>query len=439
MSKMLRGACRPAILFAAAGFFLINAALSVSAVRTVSPQERLRQASVTVEYLETLEKEVLTTRERLSATDAEIAETEAEFARCKVRDAFTATSIAELRADLAATEKELVHDRNSAEAAERRQASFEETIGRQRATLTALAASTVRQQYERDAERISLARQERNELRSRIGARREDQSEVQHALNQERTAKRRAEATGFGIVRNGNLRIDAQAANLRAAADSAHRQVLAISKRREETKRLIAVKTDELASLRESLTSLPFALAKLREDRESISELMNSKEHEFRAATLALREQEDRDRAARSATPTTPHEPPVFSFSPAIAVPQSYSDHGDLANWQPQTSTGTGSPFGYYGRYYDFEYRPPVGEHFVRGYVRRNGTVVGGHWQTNSDDSFWNNWSSRGNTNPNTGRVGSKLPPFGYGGTPSYVAPYVRSNGTLVSGHWRRR
>lgn len=42
----------------------------------------------------------------------------------------------------------------------------------------------------------------------------------------------------------------------------------------------------------------------------------------------------------------------------------------------------------------------------VRGYVRRNGTYVQPHYRSNSDSYRWNNWSTRGNTNPFTGRRG---------------------------------
>jgi outer membrane protein assembly factor BamE (lipoprotein component of BamABCDE complex) len=46
--------------------------------------------------------------------------------------------------------------------------------------------------------------------------------------------------------------------------------------------------------------------------------------------------------------------------------------------------------------------------HSVSPYIRRNGTFVGGHYRTNSDGSFYNNWSSSGNVNPFTGKRGYK-------------------------------
>lgn len=117
-----------------------------------------------------------------------------------------------------------------------------------------------------------------------------------------------------------------------------------------------------------------------------------------------------------------------------------------------QRSSGTTSS-GYYSRYYDYTYRPSVGDHYVSSHIRSDGTYVQGHMKTNSDDSFWNNWSSSGNTNPYTGRTGTKQPPYSYrsystpsyrsyktpsyGGS-SYVGGYFKSNGTYVSPHYRK-
>jgi hypothetical protein len=50
---------------------------------------------------------------------------------------------------------------------------------------------------------------------------------------------------------------------------------------------------------------------------------------------------------------------------------------------------------GDYSRYYDPTYRPLVGHHWVDGYYRRDGTYVRGHYHTNPDNSFYNNWSTK--------------------------------------------
>ena len=52
---------------------------------------------------------------------------------------------------------------------------------------------------------------------------------------------------------------------------------------------------------------------------------------------------------------------------------------------------------------------------YTRGYVRRNGTYVSGHYRTNPDSTRINNYSTRGNYNPFTGKAGTKpLTKYGY-------------------------
>lgn len=46
----------------------------------------------------------------------------------------------------------------------------------------------------------------------------------------------------------------------------------------------------------------------------------------------------------------------------------------------------------------------------VRGYHRKDGTYVAPHRRTTPDSSRSNNWSTRGNVNPYTGREGTKDP-----------------------------
>jgi hypothetical protein len=81
----------------------------------------------------------------------------------------------------------------------------------------------------------------------------------------------------------------------------------------------------------------------------------------------------------------------------------------------PERSITPAIPSTDYSRYYDPTYRPAVGHHYVNGYYRRNGTYVKGHYRTNPDNSFYNNWSTKGNVNPYTGKVGTRRPPtLGY-------------------------
>ena len=49
-----------------------------------------------------------------------------------------------------------------------------------------------------------------------------------------------------------------------------------------------------------------------------------------------------------------------------------------------------------------------TGYHVVRGYVTKNGTYVAPHYETNSNGTKNDNWSTRGNVNPFTGVAGTK-------------------------------
>lgn len=60
-------------------------------------------------------------------------------------------------------------------------------------------------------------------------------------------------------------------------------------------------------------------------------------------------------------------------------------------------------------------YRPAAVH--VSGYVKRNGTYVQPHYQTTPDNSRRNNWSSKPNVNPYTGKPGT-VDPVRQGGLP---------------------
>jgi hypothetical protein len=47
----------------------------------------------------------------------------------------------------------------------------------------------------------------------------------------------------------------------------------------------------------------------------------------------------------------------------------------------------------------------------VRGYFRKNGTYVRPHYRSNPDGNFYNNWSTKGNMNPYTGKPGTRVTP----------------------------
>jgi hypothetical protein len=60
--------------------------------------------------------------------------------------------------------------------------------------------------------------------------------------------------------------------------------------------------------------------------------------------------------------------------------------------------------------------------HAVRGYTRKDGTYVAPHRATNPDSSRMNNWSTKGNVNPYTGKEGT-VDPYKAPRTSTYPRP----------------
>lgn len=48
--------------------------------------------------------------------------------------------------------------------------------------------------------------------------------------------------------------------------------------------------------------------------------------------------------------------------------------------------------------------------HYTRGHYRRNGTYVEGHRSSNPNNTTSDNWSTKGNYNPYTGKQGTRNP-----------------------------
>jgi hypothetical protein len=73
----------------------------------------------------------------------------------------------------------------------------------------------------------------------------------------------------------------------------------------------------------------------------------------------------------------------------------------------------------------------------VSGYTRSNGTYVQPHYRSAPDGNFQNNWSTSGNVNPYTGKAGTKTsPPTNYG-SDVQVQSFTRTNGTYVQPYHR--
>lgn len=49
---------------------------------------------------------------------------------------------------------------------------------------------------------------------------------------------------------------------------------------------------------------------------------------------------------------------------------------------------------------------------WVNGYTKSNGTFVQGHYRSSPDNNIYNNWSTKGNVNPYTGKIDTKNPDY---------------------------
>ena len=47
---------------------------------------------------------------------------------------------------------------------------------------------------------------------------------------------------------------------------------------------------------------------------------------------------------------------------------------------------------------------------YVQGYFKKNGTYVNGYHKTHPNKTAWDNYSTAGNYNPYTGKIGKKHP-----------------------------
>lgn len=65
-----------------------------------------------------------------------------------------------------------------------------------------------------------------------------------------------------------------------------------------------------------------------------------------------------------------------------------------------------------------------AGDVYNQGYTRKDGTYVQPHYQTAPDRNPYNNYSTQGNTNPYTGREGTRDP---YQVQQQYSNPYEQN------------
>lgn len=112
------------------------------------------------------------------------------------------------------------------------------------------------------------------------------------------------------------------------------------------------------------------------------------------------------------------YSPLVYGFTNPYFVPSYAPVYSNSLGIGPSLITAPGSNslttpaiYNPYSRLWPFQssssYSNP-GWSWTNGYTRKNGTYVAPYRHTNADPYFGNNWSTRGNINPFTGRRGTK-------------------------------
>lgn len=67
---------------------------------------------------------------------------------------------------------------------------------------------------------------------------------------------------------------------------------------------------------------------------------------------------------------------------------------------------------------------------YVNGYYKNNGTYVSPHHRSRPNNSVYDNYSTRGNTNPYTGRAGTRSP------WKSYRSPSLPTHNQQYKRRW---
>lgn len=71
---------------------------------------------------------------------------------------------------------------------------------------------------------------------------------------------------------------------------------------------------------------------------------------------------------------------------------------------------------------------------WVSTYTRADGVIVPGHYRSKGDKNVYNNYSTKGNVNPHTGKKGSGVPEGVV-----WIEGYTRKDGVVIKGHFRTK
>lgn len=94
---------------------------------------------------------------------------------------------------------------------------------------------------------------------------------------------------------------------------------------------------------------------------------------------------------------------------------------------------------------FSFVFTSLFADEYVKGYFKKDGTYVTGHYRTEANSTRNDNYSTKGNTNIHTGEKGYKdNDDYNYKsssstGSSTWVNGYYRKDGTYVNGHYRKK
>lgn len=80
---------------------------------------------------------------------------------------------------------------------------------------------------------------------------------------------------------------------------------------------------------------------------------------------------------------------------------------------------------------------PVAADDYVKGHVRKDGTYVPGHYRTSPNNTKVDNYSTRGNVNPYTGKKGSVDPYASVYSRPQHARSTSSDNNKLGDDSWR--
>jgi hypothetical protein len=373
--------------------------------------------AITPERVAELQRQVERTAMQIQDAKSSIAQCEIDLLKAKQREIALPSEMDRLQSSIASRTDSI--RASEAELAEAREnlSAFRVAIVVKKERVNSEARAQAVREYQEEVARIKLARKHRNEMRSRLGALPEDQSEVQHESQQRQAAEKAVGARYMTAIRSGYGKIELEHRALTELLADAERELLADRRQLLVDTASLQERNAELAACRESIALLPVRIDQQHRELAEVSSKKQSLDNDVDAARAALARKAEYLAQRQQADQTARHV--VATPAPAashVSAVESTKSNDSLATSYSSTLSTTFKASQPHRGYYNYYYRPPVGDHRVRAYTRSDGTPVESHRRTNRDDSFWNNWSSYGNANPYTGRIGNRRPPIYYGG-----------------------